>query len=221
LKDILRKNPESSKETADEVSETGNDVPNTSISQIQTGDQALPNMDDFIIEESVPQDDIEISDNACLHGTHPPLEESQEISDEYANKAKKAKLYSNIEMELKLSKLKVKSLQAKIRRIEKNEEQLMAILGEKEKRAPMITSATQTYWEDTCTEEEFNTTNETIEPGTSDPTWEPICDEDDYLMDRPQEPLLEDEEMLTPQKNEEEYMDFGDDDADNEQNVNL
>jgi len=40
-------------------------------------------------------------------------------------------------------------------------------------------------------------------------------------MDRPQEPLLEDEEMLTPQKNEEEYMDFGDDDADNEQNVNL
>jgi len=43
-------------------------------------------------------------------------------------------------MELKLSKLKVKSLQAKIRRIEKNEEQLMAILGEKEKRAPMITS---------------------------------------------------------------------------------
>jgi len=79
LKDILRKTPESSKETADEVSETGNDVPNTSISQIQTGDQALPNMDDFIIEESVPQDDIEISDNACLHGTHPPLEESQEV----------------------------------------------------------------------------------------------------------------------------------------------
>jgi len=45
-----------------------------------------------------------------------------------------------IENELKLSKRKVKKLQRKIRRMEKEQKQMLTLLGEKEKRQPMTSS---------------------------------------------------------------------------------